>query len=534
MAYREVTMVEVKEVLRQWLAGGKTKRIATLLGRDPKTVRTYIRAATAQGLRVGQPPEALTPDVVATVGLAVHEPSGRPRGEAWELCARQREHIEKWLGEGVRLTKVRKLLRRRGVEVAYGALRRFAMAELGFGADAPTVPVADGKPGHEVQVDTGWMTLLEPDERGRRRRFRAWIFTPVVSRYRFVYACSAESTETAIEACEAAWAFYGGVYRVMVPDNTKAIVQQADPLKPIFNATFLEYAQARGFVIDPARVRSPKDKARVERSVRDVRDDCFAGEVLRGLDGARERGLVWSRDEYGMARHSTTGRIPSEHFAAVERAALLPAPTTPADIVLWVEEAKVSPDQHAIVDGALYSLPEHFRGRTLRARADRSTVCFYVGKKLVKTHARKDKGERSSDPADFPPEKWACGQRDTAFFVQRAREHGEAVGRFAEALLDSPLPWTCMRHVHALLGLCKRYGAARVNETCAIALEVEMHDVLRLGRMLELAVTKAPAGAAPTPPPTEAAASKVIPLARYLREASEYAVPRAVEEGGAP
>jgi transposase len=105
------------------------------------------------------------------------------------------------------------------------------------------------------------MTHLAPDACGRRRRFRAWIFTAVLSRYRFVYPVFRETTETAIEACEAAWAFFQGVFRVLIPDNTKAIVQRADPLEPLLNPTFLEYAQARGFVIDPTRVRRARDKA---------------------------------------------------------------------------------------------------------------------------------------------------------------------------------------------------------------------------------------------------------------------------------
>src|SRR5262249_32108680 len=171
------------------------------------------------------------------------------------------------------------------------------------------------------------MTTLEPDETGRRRRFRAWIFTPSVSRYRFVYPCSEETTASAIEACEAAWAFYGGVFTVIIPDNTKTIVHTADALAPRLVTAFLEYAQARRFHVDPTRVRSPKDKARVERSVRDVRDDCFAGEALHSIDDARHRAHTWCADEYGMRRHSTTGRMPREHFETDEKAKLLPAPT---------------------------------------------------------------------------------------------------------------------------------------------------------------------------------------------------------------
>ena len=164
------------------------------------------------------------------------------------------------LQQGVRLSKIRRLLQRRGVLVPYPTLHRFAVAEFGFGRQATTIPLADGEPGDELQLDTGWMTRLEPDLFGKRRRFRAWIFTPSRSRYRFVYPCFQETTATAIEACEAAWAFYGGVFHTLVPDNTSAIVDQADPLTPRINRTFLEYAQARHFLIDVARVRHPRDK----------------------------------------------------------------------------------------------------------------------------------------------------------------------------------------------------------------------------------------------------------------------------------
>lgn len=47
-----------------------------------------------------------------------------------------------------------------------------------------------------------------------------------------------------------------------------------------------------------------------------MRDDCFAGERLLGLDDARQRGLTWYAEEYGRRTHSTTQRAPREHFAA--------------------------------------------------------------------------------------------------------------------------------------------------------------------------------------------------------------------------
>src|SRR5262249_46634140 len=78
-------------------------------------------------------------------------------------------------------------------------------------------------------------------------------------------------------------------------------------------------------------------------------------------------------------------------------------------------------------------------------------------------------------------------------------------------------PWTRMRRVYALLGLAKRYGDERVEQACTIALEVEMVDVTRLGRMLALGQLAAQTA---SPPP-----SNVIAIARYLRPVEQYALP---------
>ncbi len=157
MSYREVTMVEIKEILRLWLRGMRKKRIAALLGIDPKTVRRYVAAAQGLGLQFGQEETVLTEDVVASVLAARRAETGRARGESWDLCAEQKPAIEKWLREKVRLSKIRKLLLRQGVDVPYATLRRFAIEELGFGRTAPTIAVADCGPGEEVQLDTGWI-----------------------------------------------------------------------------------------------------------------------------------------------------------------------------------------------------------------------------------------------------------------------------------------------------------------------------------------------------------------------------------------
>jgi hypothetical protein len=523
MAYREVTMIEVKEILRLWLAEVPKKRIGQMVGVDRKTVGRYIELASEHGLRPGpQPADAVTDERLESilVALKLKSSTGRPHGEGWERCVEQRAFIEQKLKD-VKLSKVRRLLLRQGVEVPYATLHRFAVAELGYGRRGRTIPVADGEPGSEVQLDTGWVGSLEPDLFGKRRRFRAWIFTPVLSRHRFVWPVFRETTETAIEACEEAWEYYGGIFHVLIPDNTKTIVDRSDPLGARLNATFLEYAQARGFHIDPARSRRATDKARVERSVQPVRDDCFAGEHLPSLDDARRRGRQWGLEEVGMRRHSTTRRMPLEHFEAEEKARLLPPPTEHYDIPLWCEP-KVGRDQHAQVDRALYSLPHPYVGKKLRARADRSTVRFYHGAVIVKTHPRVLPGRRSTDANDFPQEKTAYALRDIDFLKRQAAGHGQHVGDLAGIILDGPLPWTRMRRVYALLSLVRKYGDKRVDEACATALAFEMHDVRRLQRMLKNGVA--------LPPISAPEDTKVIPLARYLRPASQYALPLAPAE----
>src|SRR5260370_22183400 len=418
---------------------------------------------------------------------------------------RERAFIQGHLERRVKLSKMRKLLRRQGVLGSYPSLWRFATVELGFGRHGGTVPVADCAPGEEVQLDTGWVGWIEPDLLGQQRRFKTWIFTSVLTRYRFVYPVLSETTKTAIEACEAAWAFFGGIFKSVVVDNTGAIGQPPDPLHPRLIDGFAEYSHVRGFVIDTTRVRHPKDKARVERSVQPVRDDCFGGEHLRSIEQTRDHGRRWCEEEYGLRRHSTTQRLPREHFDSEERGALLQLPNDVYDVPTW-SSPKVARDFHAQVEKALYSLPYPYRGRVLRARADSFTLRFYEGQKLVKTHARVSPGKRSTDPNDLPPEKAVYAQRGTAALTAKAAEQGEAGARFAKTLLDGPGIWTPMRQVYALLGLARRFRPARLDHACRLALEAEMLNVYRVRTMLEKA-----------PPPQTPGPASVIPLAPWAR-----------------
>ena len=157
--YREVTMFEVKEALRLWLSGTPKKRIAAQLGLDPKTVRHYVAVGAGIGLQLGA---VLTEEHIRDVLLALQPSGGRPRGDTWSQCVAQREAIERWLRQGVRLSKIRKLLARTGVAIPYPTLHRFAVLELQFGRTASTIPVADGKPGAASRYGLGGLAHTAP------------------------------------------------------------------------------------------------------------------------------------------------------------------------------------------------------------------------------------------------------------------------------------------------------------------------------------------------------------------------------------
>ena len=127
MAFREVTMLEVKEILRLWLLGVQKKQIASQPGFDVKTVRRYLAAAKVRGVESTHGLAALDDELVAVVVAATQPSTGRPRGEGWAACEAHREFIAGHIAHHVRLTKIGKLLRRRGIAIEYPTLRRFAL-----------------------------------------------------------------------------------------------------------------------------------------------------------------------------------------------------------------------------------------------------------------------------------------------------------------------------------------------------------------------------------------------------------------------
>ncbi|MFI6778856.1 IS21 family transposase [Nocardia sp. NPDC050412] len=513
MSYREVSVIEIREMLRLWLQGRGLREVARLSGTDRKTVRRYVERAQSCGVDRDDGAEQLTDELLMTVIAGVRRSRPNGKSDVWETLAGQSEQIKAWLDQGLTLTKIHILLARRGVVVSYRTLNRYATTELGFGKRRTTVRVADCEPGAEVQVDFGRLGLLT-DVEGRRRVVKGLIFTAVYSRHMFVFPTYRETLNDVIAGFEAAWVFFDGVFAVAIPDNMKAIVEVANATDPRLNDSFREYAESRGFVVDPARIRSPQDKPRVERCVPYARSNFFAGEQFRDLEDCRERARRWCRETAGMRIHGTTRLRPAEVFAIDEAPKLKPLPDTTFDIPTWVNP-KVAPDRHVQISQALYSIPGDLVGQRLSARVDSQTVKLYFRGELIKVHPRVGAGRRQTDPADLPSELTAYAMRDLNTLQRKAFDHGAHVGSYAAAVLEHPLPWTKMRQVYRLLGLVRRHGADAVDDACRRALDAEVVDVGVIDRMLTRGTTAQQLTLLPPPAPS-----------RFVRSATDFAVRR--------
>ncbi|MGH7282140.1 MAG: IS21 family transposase, partial [Polyangiaceae bacterium] len=450
---------------------------------DRKTVRRYIEMAEQIGIDATA---ELTDAIVHEVAQSIQSRPLAEPSEAWRAVEPHRAQLETWIEQGLRMSRMHALLVRDGNQVTYATLRRYAMRELGWRKPGSTVRLCDPPAGQEAQIDFAEMGRVVDIDTGKTRRMWVLIVTLSSSRHSFVWPTFSQTTHAVIEALEAAWKFFDGMPKTLVPDNASSMVVGVDATSPKLNEVFAEYTQARGIFVDPARVRRPRDKAKVERNVTYVRDGWFAGETTcKSIFDWRRSAEAWCRDVAGSRVHGTTRKVPRDEYALVEKAAMLAAPTAPFDVPSFAL-AKVHPDHHIQVARSLYSVPTMYLGKQVRVRFDSKTVRIYVGTELVKVHMRQPPGGRATDPNDYPAGKSIYALRSVDALKKKASERGQHVGEYAERLLGGPLPWTQMRAAYALLSLCDKYGDGAVESVCQSALALDCIDVKRIRRMLML------------------------------------------------
>ena len=137
---------------------------------------------------------------------------------------------------------------------------------------------------------------------------------------------------------------------------------------------------------------------------------------------------------------------------------------------LLSQSGKVGPDIHVKVGKALYSVPWKHIGAQVDARAGARTVEVFLDGKLIKTHARIDKG-RQTDRGDYPPEKIAFFMNTPAWCRRRANELGPHVAAVVVSLMEVNALYR-LRSAQGVVGLADKHGAERLNAACRRSIQV--------------------------------------------------------------
>jgi transposase len=455
MARRDIPMNEVVETIYQWHKGMKIHHISQSLGLDRKTVRKYLGMARSLGITQG----GALPDEQDLAGNLLLKSKGASyETPALDLVARHRGEIEKLL-EAKDMTgkQVWRLLKEtHGIEVGYTTIKRYLRSEFSFGRTKATVRI-ETPPGHEAQVDFGYAGLMNDPETEKKRRTWAFIMTLSSSRHKFVRFVFSQDTDMWLDCHERALAFFGGVPKRIILDNLKSGVLKADIYDPTINRAYADMERHYGFVADPAKVRMPEHKGKVERAVPVVRKHLLAGRTFKDIKEANERALHWCTEEIGMEIHGTTKKTPYPAFLAEERAHLMRLPETPFERPLW-KECTVHPDHHIVFDKSYYSLPTRYIGKKVWTKGTRKTTEIFLDHERIKVHSRSHTpGRWMTDQTDYPPEKLAFLMATPTWCRKKAAEFGP----HTEALITAILKEGAMKNLRktqAILRLAEKYS----------------------------------------------------------------------------
>jgi transposase len=506
-------MADIKEILVAWDAGEEIAAISRRLGYTRPTVRKYARAAEQVGLTRGGGRRAEADwDRLTAATLARVAAPGRPTPRA-DTVAQFQAYLAPLVGR-VALSVLHQRLRdEHGLRVSWATFYRYAQATWPEQVRKPprvTIRLPDPPPGEEAQVDFFYVGLWDDPEAGRRRKLYCFQMTLSHSRHTFLYPVTGEGSAAWLEAHVAALAFFGGSPRRVVPDNLTAGITRADLYDPRLHRAYGELARYYGFLVDPARVRHPQDKPRVERANGYAQGSCFAGRALGRLEAIRRDAARWCLEVAGRRVHGTTGEAPLAAFAQREQAALQPLPAQPWELATWTT-GLVHADCHLRAGNAGYSAPYAYVGRRLDVRLGERIVTLYDGVTPVASHARQPAGGRATRPEHYPPAGRAYLTGHPAACLARAAALGAAVGHLATARL-TPYTLGRLREVHALLRLAETYPADRLERACRLALDDGDGRYRTVRGILERGLDRVPA---PAPPPPVTAPA-------YLRGAAAF------------
>lgn len=485
MVYREVTMIEIKEILLRVANGYGVRAISKSLGIHRKTITGYISLANELGAKLDLK-DSITDELVEKIkARSLEDKNKKVLSPREEMLLPHKEKIEEYLKRGLKGSKIMRLLAREGIRVSRQSFYRFINASCpNYMKKNITVRLPETEPGQYAQADFGYMGRIWDPFTSKLRKIHALIITLIYSRLMYVYMTFKQDIRTVIEGFEEAWVYFGGVTELVIVDNLKQAVKEPGKYNPVINKYFLEYSQHRGFTVDPADVGHATGKPHVERMVPYVRDNFFTGENFLSRDDCAQRAVDWCSNVAGARIHGTTKQIPMEVFREIEEAKLIPHPQDRYDIPWW-SPCKVHSDHHVNFKNALYSVPTRYIGKGVEVRGDSALVKVYYKGSVIKIHKPVGEGKRSTDFNDYPAELTPYTLRNPNYQINEGHRRDPAIGSYIEQILTGPYPWHRLRSAQKILRLSDKYGAGRMAAALTKAKAYSIYDMRRIENMLK-------------------------------------------------
>ena len=371
-------------------------------------------------------------------------------------CSEHAAFIEAGLAKGRNATAIyQDLVEHHAYDGSYDAVKRFARrirpADLKISCRFETGPA------EEQQVDYGEGAPTRHPRTGKYRKPRLFIMTLGFSRHRFCKVVWNSSSQLWCELHEEAFAYFGGVARLIRLDNLREGVVDPDIYDPELNSLYAATLAHYSVTAIPCRPYAPDLKGKVESAVGHTQGTALKGRTFESIEEHNVFLQRWN-ERWAFTRiHGTTKRQVREMFEE-ERPALLPLPPTRFEYYRIIER-RVHVDAHIEVNGAYYSAPPRYVGTLwLRIIDARSKLC-------VREHVTIERGRRQTVQSDLP--------KQTPPQVHRLVAHvggaGPSCRAFASAL-EADRGALALRPLFGLVDLIKRYGIERVDRACALAM----------------------------------------------------------------
>ena len=263
--------------------------------------------------------------------------------------------------------------------------------------------------------------------------------------------------------------YFGGVTALIVPDNLKSGVTSPCYYEPIVHATYQDFATHYGTAILPARVRHPRDKAKVETAVQIVEREILAPlrhDVFRSL-AELAHAIAYALERVNTRPFQKLAGSRRSVFEATERATLRALPPTRYELCEW-RTAKVNIDYHISVEGHYYSVPYRLTGATVTVRLTASMVEILHRDSRVAVHARSAlKGRFTTEPSHRSKAHDRHVEWTPSRLIAWGTSIGPATGQMVEGLLARYAhPEQSYRTCLGLFALKRRYDAARLEAAC--------------------------------------------------------------------